>query len=65
MLILNNVSLLFAPDELPIEGGEKIASELNNQAKLANYRVLTKDAHTLAALWIVDSHVKTCKKKLG
>lgn len=40
------------PHELPIAEGHLIAPELNAQAKLANKRVMTKDAHTLAAKWL-------------
>ncbi len=41
------------PDELPIFEGEQIGMELNKQASLSDYRVLTKDAHSPAALWLV------------
>ena len=34
------------PQELPVPEGHLIADALNAQAKLADYRVMTKDAHT-------------------
>ena len=40
------------PDELPIVGGDEIVDELNQQAKLADLRVMSKDAHCLKAIWI-------------
>lgn len=46
------------PDELPVEEGDTIAAELNAQAALADLRVMTKDAHSLAAKWLVDSPEK-------
>lgn len=42
------------PDELPVAEGDKIADELNAQAKFAALRVASRDAHTLQALWISD-----------
>ncbi|MCW8332185.1 nicotinamidase [Photobacterium sp. SDRW27] len=44
------------PEELPVPEGDLIASALNAQAELADFRVLTKDAHPANALWVVDSH---------
>ncbi|KHT62875.1 amidase [Photobacterium gaetbulicola] len=44
------------PNELPVGEGDTIGSELNQQAKLANYRVLTKDAHPHNAIWVVEAH---------
>lgn len=43
------------PDELPIVGGDEIVGELNAQAALADWRVMTKDAHTLAAKWLCQN----------
>ena len=40
------------PDELPVAGGDEIAFELNAQAKFAKYRLGSKDAHSLKALWL-------------
>ncbi|MBP6345639.1 isochorismatase family protein [Neisseriaceae bacterium CLB008] len=42
------------PNELPVAGGADIVAALNAQAALAQYRVLTKDAHSPKALWVVD-----------
>ncbi len=44
------------PNELPVTEGDQIAEALNNQAKLAAFRILTKDAHPANAVWVVDSH---------
>lgn len=46
------------PNELPVEGGEHIVAELNAQAALADLRVMSKDAHSPSALWLVDSPEK-------
>lgn len=46
------------PEELPVEGGDQIVPALNAQAKLAELRILTKDAHPANAVWVVDSHEK-------
>ena len=40
------------PDELPVAGGDEIAAELNAQAKFATFRLGSKDAHSLKALWL-------------
>ena len=40
------------PDELPVSYGDTIVAELNAQAALANFRVMTKDAHSPSAKWI-------------
>lgn len=40
------------PQELPIIEGDQIVEELNAQAKLADLRVMTKDAHSPSAVWI-------------
>lgn len=40
------------PDELPVAGGTEIVPELNAQAKLAAYRIGSKEAHNLNAIWI-------------
>ncbi|WP_120513993.1 nicotinamidase [Photobacterium salinisoli] len=46
------------PDELPVPEGHHIALALNQQAELASWRILTKDAHPENAVWVVDSHDK-------
>ena len=43
------------PDELPVAGGDEIAFELNAQAKFASFRLGSKDAHSLKALWLATS----------
>lgn len=40
------------PDELPVDGGEKIGAELNRQAQFAAYRIGSKDAHSPDAVWV-------------
>lgn len=42
------------PQELPVAGGDLIVPELNAQAALADYRVLTRDAHSSQAVWVVS-----------
>lgn len=42
------------PQELPVVEGDKIVSELNAQAALADLRVMTKDAHSPSARWLVE-----------
>ena len=37
------------PAELPVHEGHRIAAELNAQARLAQLRVMSKDAHRPAA----------------
>ena len=49
------------PAELPVAGGDTIAAELNAQAALADLRVMTKDAHSQKAAWIVDNSVDMLK----
>lgn len=44
------------PDELPVPQGHLIAAALNEQASLAHFRIMTKDAHTPLAPWVVRSH---------
>ena len=43
------------PNDLPVEGGDKIVNELNAQAELADYRVGSKDCHPPKALWTADA----------
>ena len=49
------------PKELPVAEGHLIADELNAQAALADLRVMTKDAHHVAAKWLVDNPVDMLK----
>lgn len=41
------------PNELPVAEGNTIVAELNAQAALADLRVMTKDAHSPSAKWLV------------
>lgn len=43
------------PDELPVPEGHSIAAALNEQAKLAQYRLGSKDAHPENAVWVCDN----------
>lgn len=43
------------PDELPVAEGDKIAPELNANARFASLRLGSRDAHTLSALWLSDA----------
>lgn len=43
------------PKELPVIEGDLIVPELNAQAALADLRVMTKDAHSSFAKWLVDN----------
>ena len=43
------------PAELPVMEGNLIVEELNAQAKLADFRVMTKDAHSPSAKWLVEN----------
>jgi len=40
------------PDELPVEGGDRIGPELNRQATLARWRLGSKDSHSPSAVWV-------------
>ncbi len=40
------------PNELPVPDGDKIADELNKQARRASIRVGSKDAHSPQAVWV-------------
>ena len=46
------------PKELPVEGATEIVVELNAQAELADFRVLTRDGHGARAVWIVPDHTQ-------
>ncbi|MEX0914544.1 MAG: isochorismatase family protein [Wenzhouxiangellaceae bacterium] len=49
------------PDELPVEGGDKIGPELNRQAAMARWRVGSKDAHSPSAVWVTEDREKIGK----
>jgi nicotinamidase/pyrazinamidase len=42
------------PDELPVAEGHRIADELNGQARLAGYRLVSKDCHPAEAPWVAN-----------
>ncbi len=43
------------PQELPVTAGSGIVPELNAQARLARYRLGSKDAHSPRAQWVADA----------
>jgi nicotinamidase/pyrazinamidase len=47
-------------NELPVLGGEQIATELNKQAEYASFRIGSKDAHSPHALWVTDIKEQVC-----
>lgn len=42
------------PDELPVDGGDKIVDELNFLASRVGYRIGSKDAHPENAVWTAN-----------
>ncbi|WP_144395355.1 isochorismatase family protein [Pleionea sediminis] len=42
------------PNELPVKEGTQIVDGLNKNARIAKYRVGSKDAHSPKAIWIAD-----------
>jgi len=42
------------PNELPVTDGTAIVSALNEQAKLARLRIISKDAHPVNADWVAN-----------
>jgi len=40
------------PNELPVPGGTEVVKALNEQAKFARLRVVSKDAHPATAIWV-------------
>jgi nicotinamidase/pyrazinamidase len=42
------------PDELPVAEGHCIADELNAQARLAGFRLVSKDCHPAKAPWVAN-----------
>ncbi len=53
------------PDELPIEGGDRIGPELNRQAAFAGWRLGSKDAHSPKAVWVTDDEDKIGRPGVG
>lgn len=43
------------PNELPVANATEIVDELNAQAQLADFRVMTKDAHSEHAVWVAKT----------
>lgn len=42
------------PQELPVPDALSIVDELNAQVQFAHYRIGTKDAHPMNAIWVMD-----------
>jgi nicotinamidase/pyrazinamidase len=55
---VQNTFTPLCPHELPVPEGHLIAPALNAQAALADYRIMTKDAHSPTAPWVVASHAE-------
>lgn len=53
------------PEELPVPGGTEIVDELNADAKIASYRVGSKDAHAANALWVATEENPQFSKIIG
>ncbi len=53
------------PDELPIPGGDTIATALNAQAALAGCRLGSKDAHSPHAVWVTDDSALVGQARAG
>ena len=43
------------PNELPVQGGDEIAGELNAQAAFASARLVSKDCHPAEAPWVTHT----------
>ncbi len=43
------------PDELPVAGGDEVATGLNSQAEFAVVRLVSKDCHPSQAPWVANS----------
>ncbi|MBS0289950.1 MAG: isochorismatase family protein [Proteobacteria bacterium] len=50
------------PDELPVPHGDEIVPELNEQAKFAQYRIGSKEAHPVHAIWFATPEQPTLSK---
>lgn len=53
------------PDELPVEGGDEIADELNAQAAFSAYRVVSQEDHPAEAPWVAKSSVEVMTPVVG
>jgi len=49
------------PKELPVENGHLIVNELNAQAKHAQFRIGSKDAHSPFAVWVTQDPAEIAK----
>lgn len=53
------------PDELPVPEGTEIVAELNAQAQFAQYRIGSKEAHHLDAIWIASEQTPQLSPIVG
>jgi nicotinamidase/pyrazinamidase len=53
------------PNELPVPGGDEIAPILNAQAKMASFRIGSKDAHSPQAIWIATTDAPILSPIMG
>lgn len=53
------------PDDLPVPHGDEIAEALNEQARYAKYRLGSKEAHPVHAIWRADEKKPILTKIAG
>lgn len=53
------------PNDLPVPQGDEIAQALNEQARYAKYRVGSKEAHPVHAIWRADANHPVLSKAEG
>ncbi len=60
-----NTFTFICPEELPVPEGELIVPELNAQAKKADYRIGSKEAHHPQAIWVATEKQPMLSKIIG
>jgi nicotinamidase/pyrazinamidase len=53
------------PEELPVQGGDEIAEELNAQASFAKVRLVSKDCHPSQAPWVAFNSAQVMQPVVG
>jgi nicotinamidase/pyrazinamidase len=53
------------PNELPVEGGDKIVEECNKNASKCCFRYMSKDAHPSTGVWVANSENSQFSKVEG
>ena len=53
------------PFELPVLGGNEIVKECNDNAVRADYRYMSKDAHSAASVWVANEKKPQLSKVVG